>query len=137
MFERDQLPSSMIEPRNVCKHIVTIDEDGIRDAQTSSGFVSTTTSCLTIINQGCAFFRKQLLTISLQRCSLLFPDPPARDFYFPFRRRGESKNARCSQKSDANRLTIIAIFTISTYDEKIDLLLLLILEFAIPSRRQA
>src|SRR5258708_18886164 len=55
-FDRDQLPSSMIEPRNVCKHILTIDEDGIRDAQTSSGFVSTTTSCLTIINQGCAFF---------------------------------------------------------------------------------
>jgi hypothetical protein len=56
--------------------------------------------------------------------------------YFPFRRRGE-KNARFSQKSDANRLIIIAIFTISTYDEKRDLLLLLILQFAIPSRRQA
>jgi hypothetical protein len=56
--------------------------------------------------------------------------------YFPFRRRGK-KNARFSQKSDANRLIITAIFTISTYDEKRDLLLLLILQFAIPSRRRA
>src|SRR5258708_38765091 len=56
MFERDQLPSSMIKPRNVCTHILTIDEDGIRDAETSSGFVSTT-SRLTIINQVCAFYR--------------------------------------------------------------------------------
>jgi hypothetical protein len=47
------------------------------------------------------------------------------------------KNARFSQKPDANKLIIIAIFTISTYDEKRDLLLLLILQFAIPSRRQA
>jgi hypothetical protein len=71
------------------------------------------------------------------RCGLLFPDPPALYFYFPFVGVVNKKKARFSQKSDANRLIVIAIFNISTYDEKRDLLLLLILQFAIPSRRQA
>ena len=79
-----------------CTDILTIDEDGIRHDKQVRAFCQQQAAERSLIKDAPSS-RTQLLTISLQRCRLLFTDLLALYFYFPSRRRGESENVHKSQ----------------------------------------